>query len=80
VVAAILHANNLRDIDTDRVNNKRTLATILGVMVLASNTTSLWAARLSVSGCWWRLAVSCAYADNVGDAPVGMEADGDCRL
>ncbi len=30
VVAAILHANNLRDIDTDRINNKRTLATIFG--------------------------------------------------
>jgi 1,4-dihydroxy-2-naphthoate octaprenyltransferase len=30
VVAAILHANNLRDIDTDRQNNKRTLATIFG--------------------------------------------------
>ncbi len=30
LVAAILHANNLRDIDTDRVNGKRTLATILG--------------------------------------------------
>ena len=30
VVAAILHANNLRDIDTDRVNQKRTLATLLG--------------------------------------------------
>lgn len=30
VVAAILHANNLRDIDTDIVNHKRTLATMLG--------------------------------------------------
>jgi 1,4-dihydroxy-2-naphthoate octaprenyltransferase len=30
VVAAILHANNLRDIDTDRLNNKRTLATVFG--------------------------------------------------
>jgi 1,4-dihydroxy-2-naphthoate octaprenyltransferase len=30
VVAAILHANNLRDIDTDRVNHKRTLATVFG--------------------------------------------------
>ncbi len=30
VVAAILHANNLRDIDTDRLNHKRTLASILG--------------------------------------------------
>jgi 1,4-dihydroxy-2-naphthoate octaprenyltransferase len=30
VVAAILHANNLRDIDTDRQNNKRTLASIFG--------------------------------------------------
>ena len=30
VVAAILHANNLRDIDTDIINNKRTLATMLG--------------------------------------------------
>lgn len=30
VVAAILHANNLRDIDTDRLNNKRTLATMFG--------------------------------------------------
>ncbi|MFM2309409.1 MAG: 1,4-dihydroxy-2-naphthoate octaprenyltransferase [Chloroflexota bacterium] len=30
VVAAILHANNLRDIDTDILNNKRTLATMLG--------------------------------------------------
>ena len=30
VVAAILHANNLRDIDTDIINHKRTLATMLG--------------------------------------------------
>ncbi|MCE2850819.1 MAG: UbiA family prenyltransferase [Chloroflexaceae bacterium] len=30
VVAAILHANNLRDIDTDRLNHKRTLATVFG--------------------------------------------------
>ena len=30
VVAAILHANNLRDIDTDILNHKRTLATMLG--------------------------------------------------
>lgn len=30
VVAAILHANNLRDIDTDIQNHKRTLATVLG--------------------------------------------------
>lgn len=30
LVAAILHANNLRDLDIDRQFNKRTLATILG--------------------------------------------------
>jgi 1,4-dihydroxy-2-naphthoate octaprenyltransferase len=30
VVAAILHANNLRDIDTDIIKHKRTLATMLG--------------------------------------------------
>ncbi|MCU0491732.1 MAG: 1,4-dihydroxy-2-naphthoate octaprenyltransferase [Chloroflexaceae bacterium] len=30
LVAAILHANNLRDIDIDRQFNKRTLATLLG--------------------------------------------------
>ena len=30
MVAAILHANNLRDIDTDRINHKRTLATVFG--------------------------------------------------
>jgi 1,4-dihydroxy-2-naphthoate octaprenyltransferase len=30
VVAAILHANNLRDIDTDIQNHKRTLATVFG--------------------------------------------------
>ncbi|HMO58314.1 MAG TPA: 1,4-dihydroxy-2-naphthoate octaprenyltransferase [Roseiflexaceae bacterium] len=30
LVAAILHANNLRDLETDRASGKRTLATILG--------------------------------------------------
>lgn len=30
LVAAILHANNMRDMDEDRANNKRTLANILG--------------------------------------------------
>jgi 1,4-dihydroxy-2-naphthoate octaprenyltransferase len=30
LVAAILHANNLRDLDSDRVIGKRTLATLLG--------------------------------------------------
>ncbi len=30
LVAGILHANNIRDIDSDRVHGKRTLATILG--------------------------------------------------
>jgi 1,4-dihydroxy-2-naphthoate octaprenyltransferase len=29
-VAGILHANNIRDIDSDRIHGKRTLATILG--------------------------------------------------
>lgn len=31
MVAAILHANNLRDIDSDRAVNKRTLAVLLGL-------------------------------------------------
>ena len=31
MVAAILHANNVRDIDADRAVNKRTLAVILGI-------------------------------------------------
>ena len=30
LVAGILHANNIRDIESDRLHNKRTLATILG--------------------------------------------------
>ncbi len=30
MVAAILHANNMRDLEEDRANNKRTLANILG--------------------------------------------------
>jgi 1,4-dihydroxy-2-naphthoate octaprenyltransferase len=30
LVAGILHANNIRDIETDRLHGKRTLATILG--------------------------------------------------
>jgi 1,4-dihydroxy-2-naphthoate octaprenyltransferase len=30
LVTAILHANNLRDIDDDRLHGKRTLATIIG--------------------------------------------------
>ena len=30
LVAAILHANNLRDLDSDRQLGKRTLATLLG--------------------------------------------------
>jgi 1,4-dihydroxy-2-naphthoate octaprenyltransferase len=30
LVAAHLHANNMRDLETDRANNKRTLANILG--------------------------------------------------
>jgi 1,4-dihydroxy-2-naphthoate polyprenyltransferase len=30
LVAGILHANNIRDIDSDRLHNKRTLATIIG--------------------------------------------------
>ena len=30
LVAAILHANNLRDIDSDRARGKRTLATLIG--------------------------------------------------
>jgi 1,4-dihydroxy-2-naphthoate octaprenyltransferase len=33
MVAAILHANNVRDIDADRAVNKRTLAVILGLKV-----------------------------------------------
>lgn len=31
MVAAILHANNIRDIDSDRAVNKRTLAVLLGI-------------------------------------------------
>jgi 1,4-dihydroxy-2-naphthoate octaprenyltransferase len=31
MVAAILHANNIRDIDADRAVNKRTLAVIFGL-------------------------------------------------
>src|SRR5208282_4026525 len=30
LVAGILHANNIRDIESDRAHSKRTLATILG--------------------------------------------------
>jgi len=44
LVAAILHANNMRDLDTDRVNKKRTLANLLG------REASRWEYYLLVGG------------------------------
>lgn len=46
MVAAILHANNVRDIESDRVVNKRTLAVLLGLRA------ARWEYRLLVYGAY----------------------------
>ncbi len=51
LVAAILHANNMRDLDTDRVNKKRTLANLLG------REASRWEYYLLVGGSYLLLVV-----------------------
>lgn len=51
LVAAILHANNMRDLDDDLANNKRTLANILG------RRASRWEYGLLVGGSYLLLAV-----------------------
>jgi 1,4-dihydroxy-2-naphthoate octaprenyltransferase len=43
LVAAILHANNLRDIDTDLANHKRTLANLFGRRVANRELVLLYA-------------------------------------
>ena len=49
LVAAILHANNMRDLDADRAKNKRTLANILG------RNASRWEYYLLVGGSYFLL-------------------------
>jgi 1,4-dihydroxy-2-naphthoate octaprenyltransferase len=46
MVAAILHANNVRDIESDRAVNKRTLAVLLGLRA------ARWEYRLLVTGAY----------------------------
>jgi 1,4-dihydroxy-2-naphthoate octaprenyltransferase len=63
LVAAILHANNLRDIDVDRQVGKRTLATLLGrrgarreyyVLIGGTYLSSLAIVALGIAP-WWTL-------------------------
>jgi 1,4-dihydroxy-2-naphthoate octaprenyltransferase len=51
LVAAILHANNMRDLDADRAKNKRTLANILG------RKASRWEYYILVGGSYLLLLV-----------------------
>jgi len=59
-VAAILHANNMRDLESDLVHNKRTLANILG------RQASRWEYLLLISGSFVVLALLVA----LGEAPL----------
>jgi len=60
LVAAILHANNMRDLESDLVHNKRTLANILG------RQASRWEYLLLISGSFVVLALLVA----LGEAPL----------
>jgi 1,4-dihydroxy-2-naphthoate octaprenyltransferase len=60
MVAAILHANNVRDIDSDRAVNKRTLAVLLGLRA------ARWEYRLLVIGAYTAVGVLIA----VGWMPI----------
>jgi 1,4-dihydroxy-2-naphthoate octaprenyltransferase len=51
LVAAILHVNNMRDIESDRANNKRTLANLLG------RSASRWEYYFLVGGSYLLLVV-----------------------
>ena len=62
LVAAILHANNMRDVDDDRANNKRTLANLLG------RRASRWEYDLLVGGSFVLMALLALS----GVAPVFM--------
>src|SRR5436309_3540274 len=63
LVASILHANNLRDLETDRQFGKRTLATILGregarveyYLLIAGTYVSLLLIVLLGFAPWWTL-------------------------
>jgi 1,4-dihydroxy-2-naphthoate octaprenyltransferase len=62
LVAAILHANNMRDLDTDRANKKRTLANLLG------RKASRWEYYVLVGGSYLLLALLVV----LGIAPPAM--------
>ncbi len=62
LVAAILHANNMRDLETDKAKNKRTLANILG------RQASRWEYYILVGGSYLLLVILVV----LGIAPIFM--------
>ena len=64
LVAAILHANNIRDIDNDRQRNKVTVATLLGRRV------SNWLLGLLVAGAFLAAATSAALDEAPMEAAI----------